>query len=123
MARVFEDTGTLWENYAPERAASGNRAKGDFVGWSGLAPIAGLFEYVMGLRADAPSGWLLWDVRLLEGYGINNYPFGKDGVLDLSCAARRSAAEEPEVEINATVPLELVVRWDGGEKTVAVPGK
>jgi hypothetical protein len=77
----------------------------------------------MGLRADAPSGWLLWEVSLLEGHGINNYPLGKDGVLDLSCAARRSAAEEPEVEIIATVPLELVVRWDGGEKTVAVPGK
>jgi glycogen debranching enzyme len=56
VVRVFGDTGTLWENYAPERAAPGNRAKGDFVGWSGLAPIAGLLEYVMGLRADAPSG-------------------------------------------------------------------
>jgi len=123
VVSVYKDTGTLWENYAPEWSAPGNRAKGDFVGWSGLAPIAGLFEYVMGLRADAPSERLLWDVRLLEGHGINNYPLGKDGVLDLSCAARRSAAEEPEVEINATVPLELVVRWDGGEKTVAVPGK
>ena len=63
----------------------------------------------------------MWDVRLLESHGINNYPFGKDGVLDLSCAGRRSATEEPEIEINATVPLELVVRWYGGEKTVVAP--
>jgi hypothetical protein len=118
VVKVYQDTGTLWENYAPERSAQGNRAKGDFVGWSGLAPIAGLLEYVMGVRADAPSGRLLWDVRLLESHGINNYPFGKDGVLDLSCAARSFAADEPEVKIKSTVPLELVIRWDGGEKTV-----
>jgi hypothetical protein len=122
VVRVYQDTGTLWENYAPERAAQGNRAKGDFVGWSGLAPIAGLLEYVMGLRADAPSGRLLWDVRLLERHGVNNYPFGKNGVLDLSCAARSSAAQEPEVEIGSTIPLELVVRWEGGEKTVVATG-
>jgi glycogen debranching enzyme len=118
VVKVYGDTGTLWENYAPERPAQGNKAKGDFVGWSGLAPIAGLLEYVIGLRADAPSDRLLWDVRLLESHGVNNYPFGNDGVLDLSCAARSSAADEPEVDIRSTVPLELLVRWEGGEKTV-----
>ena len=107
------------ENYAPELAAPGNCAKGDFVGWSGLAPIAGLFEYVFGLRADAPSRRLLWDVRLLEGHGVNDYPFGKDGVLNLSCAARNSSAEEPDIQVHSTVALQLVVRWEGREKTVA----
>jgi hypothetical protein len=83
--------------------------------------VAGLFEYVFGLRADAPSGRLLWDVRLLEKHGIHGYPFGRDGVLDLSCATRASAAEEPEIQVSSTVPLELMIRWEGGEKTVAVP--
>jgi len=123
VVRVFEETGTLWENYAPEEAAPGNPAKGDFVGWSGLAPVAGLFEYVFGLRADAPAGRLLWDVRLLDGHGVSRYPFGRDGVLDLSCAARGSAGEEPRIEARSTVPLELVIRWDGGEKILGVvPG-
>jgi hypothetical protein len=120
---VFQETGTLWENYAPEQRAQGNRAKDDFVGWSGLAPIAGLFEYVFGLRADAPSGRLLWDVRLLESHGVRRYPFGKDGVLDLSCVPRDSAGEEPEIQVRSTIPLELVVRWEGGEKTVVTPGE
>jgi glycogen debranching enzyme len=118
---VFEQTGTLWENYAPERTAPGNRAKDDFVGWSGLAPVAGLFEYVFGLRADAPSRRLLWDVRLLERHGVYRYPFGRDGVLDLSCATRSSATEEPKIQVSSTVSLELVIRWEGGERTVAVP--
>ncbi|MGH3109275.1 MAG: trehalase family glycosidase, partial [Rubrobacter sp.] len=120
VVMVYNDTGTLWENYAPERPAPGNRAKDDFVGWSGLAPVAGLFEYMMGLRADAPSGRLLWDVRLLEKHGVHDYPFGKDGVLDLSCAARDTAGEEPRIEARSTVPLELVIRWENGEKSVRV---
>ncbi|HJQ28488.1 MAG TPA: trehalase family glycosidase [Rubrobacter sp.] len=120
VVRVFEETGTMWENYAPERAAPGNPAKDDFVGWSGLAPVAGLFEYVFGLRPDAPKGRLLWDVRLLDSHGVSRYPFGREGVLDLSCAPRGSAGEEPRIEARSTVPLELVVRWEEGEKTVAV---
>jgi len=122
VVKVFGETGTLWENYAPERVAPGNRAKDDFVGWSGLAPVAGLFEYVMGLRADAPNGRLLWDVRLLESHGVDGYPFGRDGVLDLSCQARSSASEEPEIEVRSSVPLKLAVRWDGGQKTIVARG-
>jgi hypothetical protein len=122
VVRAFEETGTLWENYAPEEAAPGSPAKDNFVGWSGLTPVAGLFEYVLGLRADAPNGRLLWDVRLLETHGISGYPFDRDGVVDLSCAARASAGEEPRIEAHSTAPLDLVVRWAGGEKTVVVPG-
>ncbi|MGH3144920.1 MAG: MGH1-like glycoside hydrolase domain-containing protein [Rubrobacter sp.] len=122
VVRVFEETGTLWENYAPERSAPGDPARPNFVGWAGLAPVAGFIEYVLGLRADAPNGRLLWDVRLLEEHGINRYPFGREGVLDLSCAARGSVGEEPRVEARSTVPLELVVRWEGGERTLRVFG-
>jgi hypothetical protein len=120
VVRVFEETGTLWENYAPEQTAPGNRAKDDFVGWGGLAPVAGLFEYVFGLRADAPNDRLLWDVRLLESHGVRGYPFSGHGVLDLSCAARSSAREEPQIEARSTIPLELVIRWEGGEKAVPI---
>jgi hypothetical protein len=83
--------------------------------------VAGLFEYVFGLCADAFSGRLLWDVRLLENHGVQRYPFGRDGVLDLSCATRSSATQEPKIQVSSTVPLELVIRWEGGERTVAVP--
>ena len=30
MAAVYQDTGTIWENYSPEHPAPGNIAKGDF---------------------------------------------------------------------------------------------
>jgi hypothetical protein len=92
------------------------------VGWSGLTPVAGLFEYVFGLRADAPNGRLLWDVRLLQEHGVRRYPFGAGGSLDLSGASRGSAGEEPQVEVSSNIPLELMIRWDGGEKSVRVSG-
>jgi len=37
---VFEETGTLWENYAPDAISRGNRSQPDFVGWTGLATTA-----------------------------------------------------------------------------------
>ena len=123
VVEVFEETGTVWENYAPELPAPGEPARPDFVGWAGLAPVAGLLEYVMGLRADAPNGRLLWDVRLLEEHGVRRYPFGCDGVLDLSCPARASAAEEPRVRAVSNVPLELTVRWGRGEKSLRLSGE
>ncbi len=86
--------------------------------WSGLAPLAGLLEYVFGLRADAPNGRLLWDVRLLDEHGVGSYPFGSWGVVDLACAARGSAEEEPQVRASSTVPLTLVLRWEGGQRYI-----
>ena len=49
VAAAFGRTGTLWENYAPDRVGSGCSAP-DFVGWSGLPPVAVLFEDVFGLQ-------------------------------------------------------------------------
>ena len=123
VVRVFHETGTVWENYAPESAAAGKPAKPDFVGWTGLPPVAVLFEYIFGLRPDVPHARLLWDVRLLEEHGVRQYPFGSDGLLDLHCEARASALDRPVIRATSTEPLELEVRWAGGAETMTVtPG-
>ena len=41
VLQVFQKTGTVWENYAPESAAPGEPAKPDFVGWTGLLAKGG----------------------------------------------------------------------------------
>ena len=120
VVRVFQQTGTVWENYSPEGAAPGKPAKPDFVGWTGLPPVAALLEYVFGLRPDVPRSRLVWDVRLLEAHGVRQYPFGQNGLLHLHCAARASAAEKPVIEAHSTVPLDLEVRWTGGAETLHV---
>ena len=54
VGEVFQSTGTVWENYAPDSAAPGKPAKPDFVGWTGIVPILYFLEYAIGLKPDAP---------------------------------------------------------------------
>jgi hypothetical protein len=117
VIKVFEQTGTVWENYAPESATQGNIAKDDFVGWSGLPPVAVLFEYVFGLRPDVLNNKLIWDVRLTEAHGVTKYPFGENGRLDLHCEARSSAQEKPVIQVKSNLPVTLEIYWEGGTET------
>ncbi len=132
VVKVFENTGTVWENYAPESMAPGKPARKDFVGWGGLPPTAVLLEYVFGLRPDTRQNRLVWDVRLTEEFGVRRYPFGVDGALDLHCPARMDESAMPVVQVRSNVPLTLEVRWKsgvrvieltGGEETVVLEGR
>ena len=104
---VFNETGTVWENYSPEVKTPG-AAKGDFVGWTGLAPINVAFEYVFGIRPDAKNKTIYWHVNLLEKHGIKNYPLG-DATVDLICEARSSIDEKPVVHYESDKPINLVI--------------
>jgi glycogen debranching enzyme len=121
VAAVFEKTGTLWENYAPESASWGDPAMKDFVGWAGLSPIAILFESVFGLRPAVGRNELMWDVRLLDEHGVERYPFGTDAMLDLRCAQRGSVEEEPRITATGTRPVKLTIEWAAGRKTIEIP--
>lgn len=89
-------------------------------GWAGLAPITVLFEYVFGLRPDAANNRLHWDLRCLEAHGIDGYPFGATGQLDLRCAPRHRAEDEPQIEVVSDVEVTLDLTWPGGRKQVDV---
>ena len=117
VVKVYLETGTVWENYSPEHARPGQPAKADFVGWTGLVPIAVLIEYVLGIKADAKNDEIVWRVNLTEQHGIKRYPFGGKSV-DLVCAARRSATDEPQITIKCDAPVKLRVIWHGGEKVI-----
>lgn len=120
---VFEQTNTLFEFYEPTPDSQGNPRPGrgchrDFVGWTGLAPISVLFEFVFGIKPDAEHNSLLWDIRLLEKHGIERYPFGRDATLTLLCEKRDSVWEEPAVTVRASRPVTVELRWEGGSKTI-----
>lgn len=46
VADVFQRTGTFWENYAPDTLEPGHPAKPDFCGWSAIAPITLMREFI-----------------------------------------------------------------------------
>ena len=116
VVAAFVKQGTLFENYAPEKAEG--KCTPNFVGWTGVPPISVLFEYVFGLRPDVGTRTLLWDVRLLEAHGVQRYPFGKRAELDLHCAGRQSPDEEPKIQARSTTDLTLIVKWAKGQKTI-----
>ena len=134
VVEVYKKDGTLYENYAPEFIDEGKASKGhylyieddgsistgapvrgDFVGWTGLAPISVLFEYVFGIKPYADQKKILWCVDLLEKHGIEKYPFGADGELTLICEARMDKNEKPQITFESNIPVELEIIWGDKE--------
>ena len=108
---VYKKTGTFWEYYAPESSDPGFMARKDFVGWTGLPPIAELIEYIFGVRANLPENHITIDVHLTDAYGIDRYPYGEKGDVSFKVAKRASTAEKPKVTIKTNVPFKVTLMW------------
>ncbi|MEL6823313.1 MAG: trehalase family glycosidase, partial [Calditrichota bacterium] len=87
MYIVYKDSGTVYENYAPEHMAPGDPSKPDFVGWTGCGPIQLLFENVMGLRPDGVNNALTWKLRRADRHGVVNLKLASNTV-SLICSAQ-----------------------------------
>ncbi len=118
VIEIFKSSGIVWENYSPEYQAGSGKV--NFVGEGGLTGTAILLEYIFGIRADVPKQTLTWDIRLTDEFGVNQYPFGNEGIINLHCQKRNLITEEPVVNINSNVPFKLKLRWNGGFKIVDV---
>ncbi len=122
VTEVFRNTGTVFENYAPESASPGKPAVKDFVGWGGTGPVAVLFEHVFGLRYTVADNTLTWDVRRTEAHGVSRFPIGVDGTASLSCARRGTDVEDPTISVEVDRPLHVRILWKTGEREfTAVP--
>ncbi len=125
VVSVFNKTGTVFENYAPMPDANGEPRQGgvshaNFVGWTGVVPITVLFEYVFGIKPDAGSNTIRWNIDLKDRFGVERYPFGTDATLSLMCGARDSVSEEPQVEIRSDRPVTVQIFWDEGRQSKTV---
>ena len=124
VLEVYKNTGTFWEYYAPEKAEPGFMARKEFVGWAGLPPIAELIEFIIGIRGDYVNRQIVWDLNLTETNGIERYPFGPEGIVNLKADSRRTAADEPRVTVDSNVNFELTLFYGEKEKKIHVtPGK
>lgn len=81
LAEVWEQTGTIWENYPADSISSADSDRRDFVGWSGLGPVRYLLRYGVGLVPDAPKNTLRWylDSNTVEkgAVGCERFAFGE----------------------------------------------
>ncbi len=115
---VYKKTGTFWEYYSPETSDPGFMARDEFIGWTGLAPIAELIEYIFGIRGDYVEKEIVWDMSLLDEHGIERYPFGPEGNITLKAAKRRTADEEPRLTVDSNIPFKLKVLYGKGKEKV-----
>lgn len=116
MAAVFDATGTIWEHYAPE-SATGEGGK-DFVGWSGLGPIAVLIESVLGIRVDAAANTVTWRPMLAGRNGIQNLSFG--GTV-ITLIASPVGDGRRRLSITTSAPLRIAVDTAAYQGTYTVP--
>jgi hypothetical protein len=118
VARTARDTGTLWENYSPERPVPGFEARPDFCGWTGASAFTAPLEYVFGI---VPQGsGVRWDVRLLDEHGISRLPVGAQATVDLRCAARADEMSTPQITGRSDAPVVVDVSWAGGAMRLLV---
>lgn len=122
---VYKNTGTFWEYYSPESAEQGFMARKDFVGWTGLPPIAVFIEYILGIRSDFSTNSVVWDVNQLEAHGIERYPFGPEGLVSFKVNKRSSADETPVITVDSTIAFDMTVYWgkDKSKKVSIKEGK
>ena len=129
MGQVFQQTGTIWENYAPDSAQPGRPAKRDFVGWSGIGPMVYLLEFAVGLKPDAPRNELRWELRGTQRLGCERFRFNGHVVSVLAQPATNQAGPFT-VTVKSDGPFKLVISHQGrrkscqvraGEQTFALP--
>jgi hypothetical protein len=99
----------------PESAEPGEKAKPDFVGITGLTPIAILLEDIIGISADWPLRRVVWDRRLdiMSEYGVRNYPLGSEGSMDL-------LGTPEKVIVTTDVPFTLTIHLNHEHVQAAV---
>ena len=99
--------------------ARGKPSKGDFVGWTGIGPIAFFIEYAIGIRADAPANGLVWNIRSSHRVGIDNFSFGGK-TLSLACE-EADATGRRHIKIRSSGVFDLTISWQGKATTIQVP--
>ena len=96
VGEVFQATGTVWENYAPDSASPGKPAKPDFVGWTGIVPILYFIEYAIGLKPDAPNNRLTWVLTSRETLRLRTVPLQRPQRDAGSGARRRNRCQDAD---------------------------
>lgn len=107
VAAIYQETGTIWENYAPDSIRQGNQALDNFVGWSGIAPIMYLIEYGIGIKADALTNTLRWEINSTERVGIEKFWFGGKTVALVCGKAGKEGIRKIKVKSDGDFTLEI----------------
>lgn len=112
VLEVFKNTNTFWELYAPDYTAQGSGgydagnegkeylARPNFVGWSGIAPIALLLEHILGVEYNAINNTLYITNSFDYEFEIKRYPISLNKCIDIKVLPKNNHNKEAKVLIN-----------------------
>lgn len=109
---------TLWECYAPESdepcspGADKSYSRANFVGWSGLGPVALLIENVVGLKLKGLSNEIEWNLREPTRIGMENLYFGKN-LAKVSLVAEVEKKSTRIVHVQSETSFKLKINYKG----------
>ena len=123
VAEICATTGTIWENYAPDSVAPGRHVNGepvvrDMVGWSGIGPILYFLEFGVGLKPDAASNTLRWEIRSPMRSGCERFRF--NGHVISMVATPLPGEKRTRIKVNTDGPFTLVVKREGITRTESI---
>ncbi|WP_051998332.1 MGH1-like glycoside hydrolase domain-containing protein [Loigolactobacillus coryniformis] len=103
--------------------SSTNMVKPNFVGWTGLGPIALMIEDVLGVNVDTPNAKIDWNLTRIDENGIEKMGVGDFGELSFVAEKRASAEDGTWVNINSNLlkDFDLNVTLNGRVYTLHIP--
>ncbi|MFH0733137.1 MAG: trehalase family glycosidase [bacterium] len=110
---------TLWECYSAELNEPATRwdntfySRQDFVGWTGLAPIALLIENVLGFDIVGKDNLINWNIKRTDKHGIKNIQLGTQKVT-LICQTINNILH---ITINCQNPFKLCITYKNKKYT------
>lgn len=124
MADVMDNPkwGGIWECYAPESSRPSTKGDGivrdNFVGWSGIGPIAMFIENMIGLEFDAPENTIHWHLSANCRHGIKELQFN-GGELSLICNTSTKGNRQISLIVENMKELNLII-YDKSQKIPVV---
>lgn len=113
--RFADSYHTLWECYSSELDEPATRwdntfySRQDFVGWTGIAPIALLIENVLGLEIVGMDNRINWDIKRTDKHGIKNIQLRNQKVT----LVFETQNAVPRITINCQEEFNLDVTCEG----------
>ncbi|MDH8702402.1 hypothetical protein M2138_001766 [Dysgonomonadaceae bacterium PH5-43] len=126
---VFLQTGTLWENYAPDKENGMLRpgvhdhgdyyCRKDFVGWTGVGPISLLIENILGFRMNGADKVLTYYLQRTDNHGIKNLIMA-DVTTSIVTKNRKSNPAKASIVVESDKPYKLIIHFNGIVKEVNI---
>jgi len=114
--RYNDDYKTLWECYSPELKEPATRwdntfySRQDFVGWTGLAPIALLIENVLGFDVVGKDNLINWNIKRTDKHGIKNLLLNNQKVSLIF-----KKINKPQISVKCEKPFKLKITINSKE--------